>query len=137
MVAAGTLGGYIASFSKELTRGCVQRLLPPLYRIVGAFFLCVASLRKSWRSCLLSGHSGSPLLLLAVLILLPVASAVAEDTQLPVAEPRRQLQGGSYGGSCPAAGIPGIPEGTWENDGTCDVPVRDAFSFLRQFVFQY
>ena len=125
MVAAGTLGGHIASFSKALTRGCVQRLLPPMYRIVGAFFLCVASLRKSWRSCLLSGHSGSPLLLLAVLILLPVASAVAEDTQLPVAEPRRQLQGGSYNGC------------SYEDNGECDVPVRDAFSFLRQFVFQY
>ena len=29
------------------------------------------------------------------------------------------------------------PPCQWENDGECDVPVRDAFSFLRQFVFQY
>ena len=69
----------------------MKKLLLPLYQIAGAFFLWVASLRQSWRGCLPSGHSGSPLLL-AVIVLLPVAGAVAEHTQLPNAEPRRRLQ---------------------------------------------
>eukprot|EP01048_Picozoa_sp_COSAG05_P020441 COSAG05_NODE_3472_length_2039_cov_7.464948_1_plen_207_part_00 len=85
MVMAGILGGYISSFSKGLMRGET-----PAAAVSDS--LCVASLRRSWRGCLPSGHSGSPLLLLAVIVLLPVAGAMVEQTQLPNAEPRRRLQ---------------------------------------------
>ena len=85
MVMAGILGGYISFFFKGL-----MREETPAAAVSDS--LCVASLRQSWRGCLPNGHSGGPLLLLAVIVLLPVAGAVAEHTQLPNAEPRRRLQ---------------------------------------------